>query len=536
MEKMENIIPFKNSRKDWLKKALRIIKNPISYIVLMIILLASFMRLYKISEYMTFLGDEGRDALVAREILGGNLTLLGPRASAGDFFLGPIYYYMIAPFLALFNYDPVGPAVMVALFGVATVFLVYYFTQKFFGSTAGLIASFLYAISPLVIAFSRSSWNPNPVPFFTLLLMLSLYFSVKKNSLKLSVITGILLGILFQLHYIATFIGIIIFLFVLVGNLFVSGKQLIKKYISQFVSMLAGFIFSFAPFLLFELKHGFPNIRTIFGFVFVDNFQEEKVKTLSHLEIVTDVLFRLFARLTINFPPPEQLSRFSDFNIQMMQIFVILLIFVSVIVLFLQKNKLLVTLIAMWLFVGVFLFGFYKKDIYDYYYGFMFPIPFILTGSAISFFGNLKGKYRYVGMLTGFLVFLILSVTLISNNPFQFQGNNQKREAENIANKVIEVTEGKPYNFALITNGNSDHVYRYFLEINNREPIVIENLQIDPNRDSVTDQLIVICDIECQPIGHPLWEVAGFGRAEIVGEWKVPFVTIYKLVKYDGES
>ena len=34
--------------------------------------------------------------------------------------------------------------------------------------------------------------------------------------------------------------------------------------------------------------------------------------------------------------------------------------------------------------------------------------------------------------------------------------------------------------------------------------------------EQVTEQLIVVCeDKECQPLGYPLWEVAGFGRAEI---------------------
>jgi len=101
-------------------------------LLFVILVVAAFFRIYKISEYMTFLGDEGRDAMVAKDILQGNFTLLGPRASAGDFFLGPIYYYMMAPFLFLSNLDPVGPAIMVALFGVATVFLVYYVGLKFF--------------------------------------------------------------------------------------------------------------------------------------------------------------------------------------------------------------------------------------------------------------------------------------------------------------------------------------------------------------------------------------------------------------------
>src|SRR5437016_1790147 len=100
-------------------------RHPGPTLILLILILAAFLRIYRISDYMTFLGDEGRDVLVAKEILHGHFTLLGPRSSAGDFFMGPAYYYFITPFLWLFNYDPVGPAIMVALFGVATVYLIY---------------------------------------------------------------------------------------------------------------------------------------------------------------------------------------------------------------------------------------------------------------------------------------------------------------------------------------------------------------------------------------------------------------------------
>src|SRR5688572_20795593 len=131
-------------------------KLPLILLVL-IILLAAFLRLYRIADYQTFLGDEGRDVLVAKSMLEGNLTLLGPRSSAGDFFMGPAYYYMITPWLWLFNYDPVGPAVMVALFGIATVWLIYYVGKQWFSEKAGLMAAALYTVSPIVINYSHSS-------------------------------------------------------------------------------------------------------------------------------------------------------------------------------------------------------------------------------------------------------------------------------------------------------------------------------------------------------------------------------------------
>ena len=149
-----------------------------------IMLLAAFMRLYKVRDYIVFLGDEGRDVMVVRDILHGHLTFLGPTASVGGSYLGPIYYYMMAPFLWVWGYDPAGPAYLISLLGTATVFLVYLFGKKLYHPIVGLSAAFLYAIAPLIVRYSRASWNPNPLPFFTILGMLFLYYATEKHHKK----------------------------------------------------------------------------------------------------------------------------------------------------------------------------------------------------------------------------------------------------------------------------------------------------------------------------------------------------------------
>jgi len=89
-------------------------------VLLLIILFSAFFRLYKIDQYMTFLGDEGRDVLVVKRMLiDGKFTLLGPITSVGSMYMGPIYYYLMVPFLLLWNFSPVGPAVMVAFFSLS---------------------------------------------------------------------------------------------------------------------------------------------------------------------------------------------------------------------------------------------------------------------------------------------------------------------------------------------------------------------------------------------------------------------------------
>jgi len=121
--------------------------------------------------------------------------------------------------------------------------------------------------------------------------------------------------------------------------------------------------------------------------------------------------------------------------------------------------------------------------------------------------------------------------------PFQYTPNRQLNQTEQVAKRVFDEAEGKSFNFALITGQNSDHAYRYFLEIWGNSPVTIENSQVDPERKTVTNQLLVVCEVaDCKPLGHSLWEIAGFGQAEIVGSWSAPGgITVVKLVHYTGE-
>jgi len=481
---------------------------------------------------MTFLGDEGRDVLVAKGILEGHFTLLGPRASAGDFFLGPIYYYFMAPFLWLFRLDPVGPAVMVALIGIATVFLIYKVTKEFFSVKAAIIASSLYAVSPLVISYSRSSWNPNPIPFVSLLTLYLSYKAIENPAWKKFVTIGILLGIGLQLHYLATFLIIIVgaFLFFSKFHKKFNLNELLKKYVQIF----AGFILGFSPFLAFESRHGFPNMKTIFNFISTNTFSASYGDNVSFINIVKDVFFRLFSRLITNFPTSDHFYNFlgQERLLFWWQTATVVLGIASIFFIFGKKKKLTKIFFETWFFLGIFLFGFYKKPIYDYYFGFLFPLPFILVGNFLSQVYEYK-KFNYLPKILSVAVFLSLFILNLSYNPFRYEPNRQKEQVKKISEFVLSKTDNKPFNFALITAHNSDHAYRYYFDVLGKSDVRMENPTFDPQRKTVTDQLLVVCeDVECKPLGHPLFEVSNFGRAEIVGEWNVSVVKVFKLVHY----
>ncbi|MFC1727715.1 ArnT family glycosyltransferase [Patescibacteria group bacterium] len=507
-----------NYFKKQIKKIIEFIKNNKleAALILVILLGAAFLRLYRIADYMTFLGDEGRDALVVkRMIVDHKPTLLGPTASVGGFFLGPIYYFFMIPFLWVFKLDPVGPAVMVALFGLATIFLIYRVGKQFFDVKVGLLAAAFYAVSPLMIAYNRSSWNPNIMPFFSLLAIYSIWrVAVKKQGYYLGLI-GLCLGVAFQLHYLAVFLSLVIGAYLL---LFARKSARLKDYLLGVV----GFLLTFSPFLLFELRHQFPNLKSLYRFVLYG--KETGVAARKVVPKLAEIFFRIFSRFVTDSREPIN--------------WIIVVLSLSIFIFLLwrsRKKKISKTyfLLAVWMVVGIGLFVFYRKDVYDHYLGFLYPLPYILTALVLVKIGRL-GK---IGVLVASALVIWIFWANSQGIPFQFEPNRQLLQTKNVVTSIIKKAGDKPLNFALVTGHNSDHAYRYFLEVWGHEPVVIQNFEADPERKTVTDQLFVVCESQvCDPLGHSLWEIAGFGRAEIESDWKVSVIKIYKLKRWSGED
>lgn len=481
--------------------------------LILILAVAAFLRLYHLRDYVVFLGDEGRDALVWHNMVEkGEFTFLGPTASVGGFYLGPIYYYLALPFYALWR-DPVGPAIFVALVGIATVWLIYHVIKAWFGRISGLIASWIYAIAALVVRYSRASWNPNPVPFFSLL---GLYLAAtppgKFRWLKI-IGAGICLGILWQLHYL-TLILTPIYLLVVIQkgcSLLKQGVSLSEKirYGTLGITMLAvGWIIGFSPFLAFEIRHNFPNTKTVIEFVSRPGGSVLNWEMLGLVRSVARNINRLFFTV------------FSWKN----GIFVNLVSLISVVcgsAICIAKKQ---WGIMIWFWLGIAIFSLYQGSISDYYFGFLFPAPMIFIGVIGEFIWNRVRGGKPIVLL------LVLLLTIDQSNRWiiRQQPNRLLEQTENVARQVIKLSGGRPFNFALITGGNSDHAYRYFLERMRSNPT--------PLSSTITNRLIAVCEkpvTECQPLGNPIWEIAGFGRAEIDTQITIPpGITVYSLVHY----
>jgi len=72
--------------------------KPASLLLVVILLIASFLRLYNLPHNMMFLGDQGRDAIIVKNIFTKfDPVFIGPVTSVGNMYLGPLYYYFVVP-------------------------------------------------------------------------------------------------------------------------------------------------------------------------------------------------------------------------------------------------------------------------------------------------------------------------------------------------------------------------------------------------------------------------------------------------------
>lgn len=480
-------------------------------IIFLILLTAAFLRLWRISEYMTFLGDEGRDVLVVKALITkGDLILIGPPTSIGNMYLGPIYYYMMAPALALTRLNPVGPAILDALIGIATVFLVYLFGREWFGKVAGLTAAALYAVSPVAIIYSHSSWNPNPAPFFAILTIYSLYQVLAKKKLWWLIAGAAAMAATLQMHYLATLLIPTFGIFWLAGFIKFR-KEFLTKYLIFSTLGIAAFLLVMSPLFLFDFRHNFINYKA-----FVKFFTERQTTVNANP-----------ANFLIRIPPLYEslFSRFLAAKDKVLGIALTLFVTASLVVLWWRKIKTRtanwqLTIITVWVIVGIFGLAAYKLSIFDHYFGFLNPAAFLLFGLVIS----LVWQKRFLGKIFATIIVFGLVILNLLQTPIRYPGSNQLERTQKIAKIVISETDNKPYNFALIAQHNYDAAYQYYLELYNAKPERVDFVQ--------TEQLFVVCEDKiCQPIGHPKSEIARFGYAKIDRQWDISGVKLFKLVK-----
>jgi len=469
---------------------------------LLLLIVGVFLRLYRLEEFITFLGDQGRDAIIIKRIITfEHFPALGPVSSVGQVFLGPFFYYLMAPFLALFKLDPLGLAFGSAFYSTIGLIFVYFILKKINKNTAYIflvLATFSWAL----IHNARFSWNPNLLPYFSFftLYFTSLFF---EKSLYPPFFAGMFFSFSTQLHYLAFLLTPTLLFFILFNY-----KKVLKDlffFVKKIFIFFAGFLIFYLPFILFEIKNNFLNTKN-----FIRLLTEEKiVQPVSYFQRFQETLISFF-----NF----------SFNLKIGYFFGIL-IFVFVFFYFSAKKffnrKPLFQIVFLSFFIYLLSFSALNSFRFYHYYNTLYLNFFIILAIILADFFSLNFFSKLFVLI--FLIFFINQNRL--NYPFRHPyGNYQTKIAQKIAQSIIDANPKTPYQIVPIPFTEMDGHIRYYLEIMGKRPLPEES-----NQEG--EELYVLCyEKECNVLYHPQWQIAAFKNKKIAKIWKVDRVKIYKIV------
>jgi hypothetical protein len=225
-----------------------------NWLVVLILLVAAFLRLYRLKELTTFAGDQGIDLLAVKRILDGHWTLLGPKTSILSVYNGPIYYYLLLPVLYFFKLEAVSPSYFMVCLWLGAIFLTYLLTKKMFNRRAATLAALLFSVWPIAIEYSRSSFNSFPTPFFAAFFIWSAWRFFRRKSYWAIALAGGCAGVMMQLHYFNFFLIALSVLFLVLKR---------KLTIKSLLIFLTFGALTFSPMIAFELRHQFFNTKTL---------------------------------------------------------------------------------------------------------------------------------------------------------------------------------------------------------------------------------------------------------------------------------
>ncbi|HYD35318.1 MAG TPA: glycosyltransferase family 39 protein [Vitreimonas sp.] len=481
-------------------------KLTLTHVFLIILLsVASFLRLYNLVDTLQFQGDQGRDALIVANIFRNfDPVFIGPVTSVGNMYLGPFYYYFMMPFLWLSYPSPMGPVYAVAGLGIITVWLLYYLGKELIGERAALIATMFYTFAAVVIEYTRFSWNPNPAPLVSLVMIWATHRAITKN-VWYWVVVSICFSILIQLHYLTLLAGAgagLVWLFQTwkLATTPASKKaprwaSVVKLGTATGVAIIV-FALSLTPLMLFDYKHNWLN-ATAFKNLFVKE-QSFKVSNDDSLPLRIGRVLRETHGRSLHILAEYNLGHQRTAN----TVFVIILLTIVIRQYFNQSKSSRVgyAVVASYLLTGIMGTAVYEHTIFHHYIAYLFPVTFLLYGIA----GDWLAQKTTGRLLVGGLLIIFIAINLPKLPQSQdWTVRDIRHTAEEI---VTHLKPEETYTVILLSESKDIYAqnYYYFLSTTDHPPLA-------PEKAGDASTLVVINEQHLlKPMDLPIYEIVIF--------------------------
>ncbi len=416
----------------------------------------------------------------------------------------------MSPWLLFSRFDPVGPAIGVAVLSTLALYLGYVAIRDMVSREAALLTTGFMALSGSLVLLERFSWNPNLLPITVLALIITFSCAITRRKSWLFFLAGVLFAICTQLHYVSLVLAGPIGL-VALYELFTK-RPILSCVIKKYFILSVAFLLMSLPLFLFDLKHGFQNAQNFIGV-----FTKDKA-------ITTD--------LTSKFEESSAtIAKFGFVPIESAQVLTILsllLIFYSLYLVIRDKSvfKKISGLFYVFAFFGL---TSLSGQQHIHYLTHLYTPLYLVVGFLIVDILSVLTKSKKAQLAIILLILAVFGYSQRAEYRFFFEhSSNQIDRAKHIAAAIEPQITAEKYQLTGTPNQYADSMYRYFLELHKRPAMEKDS----PER---ADELFVVCEGECQLIGNSQWDIALFAPTKVVSEKQVEGVKIYKLIREENK-
>lgn len=443
----------------------------------MVLLLACFLRVYKLADNFVFGVDEEYQAYLAQTIIKNFHIIWVGVSSTADFYLGPFWTYLTAGLLYLSKGGPLITGYFAAFLGVATTLAVFVVGNKLYGYKTGILATLLYSSLPLIVYFDQKYWNVSLVPMLSLILLLSIYSS-RKNE-KWWIVFALAYGLVFHTHLSLAPIGIVALIFII--------NRRKKIHLKTYLLSILVFTVVVSPLIAFDYFHKLSNLTFPLRLVSGSKKGSSQINLLYRTVVFSETLGRLAYLKPFRNSADEtnwgctsmsNAKYFQDKSNKYWQTIdrvtsrtnpslLLSVLLLLVLVRFLTKRTFWLKdntkLLSMAVITYLVCFLLFPGDAYEYYLIGLFPlllfIPGILMDKASS-----SGKMIIAGTLV-ILSFLGVRTVVTSTNDY---GLEVKRQ---LISEVIRVVGKEPFELKSEGMCHIAEGWRYLFSIYGQRPI-----------------------------------------------------------------
>lgn len=162
----------------------------------------------------------------------------------------PLGFWMQGISVLIFGYKGYAMLLPQALCSTASCIMLYILTSKYFGKKVGLLSSFLFSFTPIVVAVSRNNTIDMELILALLIATWFLFKSIEKDKVKYLFFAAIMVGIGFNIKMLQAYL--ILPAFVIVYLIFAKGK-VINKFARGVIATFIMFAVSFAWVIIVDL-------------------------------------------------------------------------------------------------------------------------------------------------------------------------------------------------------------------------------------------------------------------------------------------